>query len=144
MDFAPIKKLQGTAAELLVASKLVSRGFSVSWPVGDSAPYDLIADSRGKVSRVQIKSCCKKRSGTYHVGFRFGIDGKRIKYTDKEVDFFVVVISYSNGPGFYIIPINELKSSQARFWAPGEHHYNTPRWRLCAYEEFRDRWELLR
>ena len=149
MSSNPTRKLSGTAAELLVASKLIARGFSVSWPVGEADRYDLISDSHsgeGKISRIQVKSTGKKLRGTFHVTFGCkGSTGQRRLYTKDEIDYFIVVISaYPNGPGFYIIPVGKIKAKVSNFWAPGEHPYGTERWRVCPFEEYRDRWDLLR
>jgi len=139
------RKLSGTAAELLVASRLIVRGFSVSWPIGDDDQYDLISDSHnGKISRLQVKSTSTKLRGTFHVNFSYG-GGSRKMYTKAQVDYFVVVISaYPNGTAFYIVPIEVIKAKCMRFWAPGEHPYRTGRWRVCPLEDYRDRWDLLR
>ena len=143
MDVEPTPtKLAGAAAELLAAVRLLDHGFSVSWPIGDSDCYDLIADSKKRITRIQVKSSSTKQKGTYHVLFARG--GKKVKYTPKEIDYFVVVLMYDTGPAFYVIPIGAIGSKRANFWHPGDHPYTTPKWRVCKYEEYRDRWDLLR
>ena len=135
-------KLAGAAAELLAAVKLLDHGFSVSWPIGDSDCYDLIADSKTRITRVQVKSSSTLQKGTYHVLFARG--GKKVPYTPQDIDYFVVVLMYNSGPAFYVIPVEEVKTIRGTFWHPGEHPYTTPQWRVCRYEEYRDRWDLLR
>ena len=135
-------KLAGAAAELLAAVKLLDHGFSVSWPIGDSDCYDLIADSKSRITRIQVKSSSTLQKGTYHVLFARG--GKKVAYTKDQIDYFIVVLMYSSGPAFYIIPVEEVKTVRGSFWHPGEHPYSTPKWTVCQYERYRDRWDLLR
>jgi hypothetical protein len=120
----------------------LKHGFAVSWPFGDSEGYDLISDSRSRLTRLQVKSSSiKTKHGVYRVTLARG--GKKIPYTRNDADYFVVVLMYSNGPAFYVLPIEEVKSS-ARFWEPGAHPLQVSKWHVCPYESFRDRWDLLR
>lgn len=48
-------KQKGDLAELKVAADLIRRGSSISIPFGEDSSYDLIADCRGKLHRVQVK-----------------------------------------------------------------------------------------
>ena len=137
-----VEKLAGTTAELLVATELLRHGFGASIPVGDTEGYDLISDSGGKILRIQVKSSSVKTpKGVYRVGFVKG--NKKRLYTTQDADMFVAVLSYNSGPAFYVIPLGRVKQHGA-FWAPGEHPLPQPKWRVCKYEEFRDRWDLLR
>ncbi len=137
-----VEKLAGATAELLTAVELLKHGFAVSWPFGDSEGYDLIGDSRSRLTRLQVKSSSvKTKHGTYRVLFARG--GKKLPYSKNDADYFVVVLMYSNGPAFYVIPIEEVKLS-ARFWEPGAHPLQAAKWHVCPYEVFRDRWDLLR
>jgi hypothetical protein len=45
---------RGSEAELIVATKAVSLGYTVSFPISHSSQYDLIIDS-GKLNRIQVK-----------------------------------------------------------------------------------------
>ena len=135
-------KLAGTAAELLAAVRLLDHGFSVSWPVGDSDCYDLIADSKTRITRIQVKSSSTLQKGTYHILFARG--GKKVPYSKADIDYFIIVLMYNSGPAYYIIPVEEVKTIRGTFWHPGEHPYSTSQWRVCQYEEYRDRWDLLR
>ena len=135
-------KLAGAAAELATAVRLLDHGFSVSWPIGDNDCYDLIADSRSRITRIQVKSSSTKQKGTYHVLFARG--AKKVPYSPRDIDYFVVVLMYGSGPAFYVIPVEEIKTIRGSFWHPGEHPYSTPKWRVCQFEQYRDRWDLLR
>lgn len=49
-------KSKGNLAELAIATLLVKGGFIVSFPYGDNAPYDIIAESvTGKLNRIQVR-----------------------------------------------------------------------------------------
>jgi PD-(D/E)XK nuclease superfamily protein len=48
-------KLKGDLAELRVAADLVSRGCLLSIPFSEDSDYDLIADYRGRLHRIQVK-----------------------------------------------------------------------------------------
>tara|TARA_R100000808_G_scaffold15629_1_gene35975 strand:+ start:4047 stop:4481 length:435 start_codon:yes stop_codon:yes gene_type:complete len=139
---APSAKLAGTAAELATAVRLLDHGFSVSWPVGDNDCYDLIADSGSRLTRIQVKSSSTKQKGTFHVVFGHG--KKKVPYTASDIDYFAVVLAYAGGPAFYLIPVEKITRMRVSFWNPGDHPLSTPRWRVCKYEQFRDRWDLLR
>ena len=138
-------KSQGVLSELLTAAELVRHGFGVSWPVGDNERYDLIATYDSTVRRIQVKgTTTKTKHGTYRISLCHGHSAK-VRYTDKEVDFAVAVIYYTDGPAFYIIPIKEaMLHWRATFFAPGRHPTFPKKWKCCRWEDFRDRWDLLR
>jgi PD-(D/E)XK endonuclease len=48
-------KQKGDLAELKVAADLIARGCQLSIPFGEDSSYDLIADFRGHLHRVQVK-----------------------------------------------------------------------------------------
>ena len=51
---APLKT-KGDLAELKVAADLADRGCHISIPFGEDCDYDLIADYKGRLHRVQVK-----------------------------------------------------------------------------------------
>ena len=51
-----ITKSIGDIAELKVAAKYIEKGFIVSKPLTDHAPYDLLIDKEGTILRVQVKA----------------------------------------------------------------------------------------
>lgn len=51
---AALKK-KGDLAELRVAADLAERGCQVSVPFGEDCDYDLVADHKGRLHRVQVK-----------------------------------------------------------------------------------------
>jgi hypothetical protein len=139
----PARKLKGITAELRVAVELLDNGFSVSWPFGDMEGYDLVADSKKRLARLQVKSISTPtKTGTYRVYFRKGHKATS-RYTKKDADFFVAVINYPSGASFYIIPVDDAPSSGI-FFPPNQHPSQPNRWETCALEEYRNRWDLLR
>jgi hypothetical protein len=50
-------KLVGASLGLQFAFEAISRGATVSEPIGDNAPYDFIVEKNGTMFRVQVKSC---------------------------------------------------------------------------------------
>ena len=49
-------KTIGDFAELKVALKFIERGYFVSKPLTDHAPYDLVVEIEGKLKKVQVKA----------------------------------------------------------------------------------------
>jgi len=139
----PTRKTTGVTAELRVAVELLANGFSVSWPFGDMEGYDLIADSRHRLTRLQIKSRTGvSEAGTFKVSFRKG-QKHSVRYTKEDCDFFVAVLGYPDGTAFYVIPV-EYPASSATFFPPNQHPRRPVKWKTCRLEEYRNRWDLLR
>ena len=63
-------KLKGNISEMKVATALVEAGYTVSFPFGDNARYDLIIDTGTELKTVQVKTANRnnKVKGTV---FRF-------------------------------------------------------------------------
>lgn len=69
-------KVKGNVGELRIASEFVKWGCTVSFPFGDNARYDLVAEINGELKKIQIKYTedsiesdsfrCKCESSTYH------------------------------------------------------------------------------
>jgi len=139
----PTRKTKGITAELRVAVELLNNGFSVSWPFGDMEGYDLIADSRNRLTRIQVKSIQTPNStGTFRVSFRKGHSHTR-RYDLNDADFFVAALGYPEGWAFYVIPV-EKASSNAVFFQPNQHPRHPDKWKTCKMEKYRARWDLLR
>jgi hypothetical protein len=58
-------KQRGEWAELRFSTRAIELGFRVSKPWGDSAPYDLVIDYRGRFRRVQVKCTIFHRGNSY-------------------------------------------------------------------------------
>lgn len=139
----PTRKTAGVTAELRVAVELLDHGFSISWPVGDMDAYDLISDSKKSLRRIQVKSITTpNKNGTYKVSFRHGTS-HITTYDKSEVDYFVAVLNFPCGIAMYVIPVGEAPST-AIFFPPNRHPRFPDKWKTCALEKWRGRWDLLR
>ena len=137
-----VRKINGKIGELLTAVELLRHGFAVSWPDIDSG-YDIIADDcQGSLHRIQVKTAQKNQTGNFYVHFCKGRLSKR-KYSKEDADFFVVALNYNGQPAFYVIPV-EAVGIKAIFWPAGQHSRYPDKWKTCKFEEYRDRWDLLR
>lgn len=76
MEFVESTTHRGDVAEMLAAAELMRRGYRVSRPLSNGAPYDLVVDDGVKLHRVQVKravvgdGCIRARLCTskYHRG----------------------------------------------------------------------------
>ena len=88
--------------------KCLEAGYTISKPLFDSARYDFILDTGSKLLRIQVKSSAWNED---HSAFSFngysqhstGDGNKRMKYTNKEIDYFM---TEKNGT-FYLYPAEE-------------------------------------
>jgi len=136
--------ISGATGELLVALKLVQHGFSVSWPLTDIDGYDLICDSGERITRVQVKTSTEPTSrGTWRVNLVRGHGKKRV-ITREDCDFVVIVLNYNDGPAIYILPVDDIQGMCPSFFPPGQHPRWPEKWKTCMYEEYRDRFDLMR
>lgn len=87
---------QGEAAEIQVASELMSLGYPVSKPLGDNEPYDLIVDFDGDLIKVQVKRAHARQHNSVganlykHSSNSQKSQGKK-QYSAEEVDAFALV-----------------------------------------------------
>lgn len=102
-------------AELKVAGDLADRGCSISFPFGEDCDYDLIADLKGRIHRVQVKYTesdgrvinvrCRSHSLTN------GKVRRTKQYTAKTVDWIAVYDRTSDR--CYYFPSSELGSGRS-------------------------------
>jgi len=92
-------KNMGDVAEQVVALDLLKRGYVISKPIGDNAPYDLIVDRNGKLERIQIKGRTPK-SGKLHIELYSMLYNttsgsnnrtKQVLYNTNDVDWYAIV-----------------------------------------------------
>lgn len=97
--------MKGDLAEMRVGAKFLEKGWYVSYPFGDDAPYDLIVDMEGVLNKVQVK----------HVTGKDGILKVRMKsntgipYKGK-VDYIAIYEPISEG--VYLVNPNEFDNLQ--------------------------------
>jgi hypothetical protein len=129
-------KKAGVRGELLVAEKLISKGWAVSIPIGDSDPFDIVANKDDKVRRIQVKTTLNQHSysagASPHYQFQLA-KGKSSKtpYLSGQVDFFVCCALDSLR--FWVIPFPEVRTITAKI-------YNGNKGRFYKFE---GAWHLL-
>ncbi len=130
-------KRKGEMSEMLFAVRAANLGYSVSRPLGDSEPYDLIIEDDGRLIRIQVKSIYTRRFPAYRAKIRHKT-GSDQRYSPKEVDFVAVYVVPEDS--WYIIPVALLGGrDQIRLYPRGSKKKDGGRW-----EEFREAWSLLR
>jgi hypothetical protein len=128
-------KGRGALAELQVATKVRALGGEVSFPHGDTAGYDLIADF-GTPCRVQVKSALYTKGSCYNLLAVHG--GKKEILTKAQCDVVCCVVPY----GTYVIPINKIKGIKLTFFKPGTHRLRLKHPR-CKFEDHYEAWHHL-
>jgi len=129
----------GERAELRVATRISELGGTVSFPHGESAGYDLVAEFDSKVSRVQVKSTALKDGSSYRVYCRRN-KVSPAAYSLEDCDVLVCDVPYA----FYVIPVGEAKDCLSiRLWEPGTNRYYKKH-PVCNWEAYREAWYLLK
>lgn len=98
----------GKITELEVAKSFLSMGYQVSFPLVPDSRYDFIADIKGKLYKIQVKtstpkdneSCIDFSTSTSHTNSKRTIN---IKYSPNDVDYFATMY---NGQ-CYVVPIDK-------------------------------------
>lgn len=106
-------KQLGNTTELLCIVSFYKLGYSVSIPYGENSRYDFIADIKGKLIRIQVKSSKSRDGGN---SFCFSCRSSRIngkeainkKYSKSEIDYFATYINNN----CYLIPVEECSCSK--------------------------------
>ena len=104
---------KGNITELQVMLAAIKKGYIVSIPYGDCDKYDQLWDDKTHIYRVQVKTARWKDER--HTAIIFNCysvsNGKKHKYTDKEIDFFATFWDDK----CYLIPVSEC-SSEKTLW----------------------------
>lgn len=102
-------QLKGALTEQKCFLKCIESGFVVSKPLFDNARYDFILDVGSKLLRIQVKTSAWVDDT--HSSFNFngysqhsiGSGNKRMKYTNKEIDYFMT----EKENQYYLYPASE-------------------------------------
>ena len=131
-----LAKRKGELAELVFVLKAISLGFPVSKPFGDSEPYDLIVEDRGRLIRIQVKSAYTSTRHGYSIGTLH--NGQTAQYVPGEVDFIAGYVAPHQA--WYIIPIDQIAGhAHIRLYPRGPTRKGG-----ANFEQYRDAWHLLR
>lgn len=101
-------QIKGAITEQKCFLKCIEQGWTVSKPLFDNARYDFIADTGERLLKIQIKTSAWNEDKT---AFSFngysqhsiGHGNKRMRYTNKEIDFFMT----EKDDIFYLYPAEE-------------------------------------
>ena len=99
------KKTKGSVAELAVATRLMKEGWRVSFPYGENARYDLVAEREGRFVRIQVKYTTPK-SGVLPVNCCSSNNWSVLQYTPEEID--IVAVYNSQDERIYFVPVTQL------------------------------------
>ena len=81
---------KGNITELKVAARLAELGYTVLFPHGGNATFDLVAYKDGQFSRIQCKAGREKERGVFQFNTvrTNGSNGVTRGYNSDEIDFF--------------------------------------------------------
>ena len=103
----------GIETELIVLTKLVNLGYTVSQPYGDNAPYDFILDNGKKLLKIQVKTAEKRQNNSLRISLSKRTGSKRLKrqkYHNLKIDG-VIAYSKTNNE-FYYINLHKYKIAE--------------------------------
>ena len=111
-------KQKGNLTELQCLTAFIEQGCGVSIPYGDNSKYDFIADIKGKLYKVQVKTSSLKDENSIQFSCRSthvncaGVKNER--YSSNDVDFFATYWEHK----CYLIPISECSATKTLRFAP--------------------------
>ena len=131
----PHSKLQGEFAESCFVVECLRRGFAVAKPFGDSTRYDLLVDSAGRISRIQVKSVsvCSP-DGAYHLAVMRSVSSSKKAYHHNDFDLLAAYLIPRDL--WYIIPIAAVAGIKTIALHPGRSSRRL--------ERYREAWKLLK
>lgn len=110
-------KIKGNIGEAAILFEFIKRQIPVSIPYGDNERYDLIAEFKGKLNKIQIKYCseetpyngviCPCASSYNHTASREGWED----YTQDGIDYFCFWIAPDNLA--LIVPMEEIGTKKS-------------------------------
>jgi hypothetical protein len=104
-------KTKGNAAELEALCFFNRRGYTVSLPFGENAPYDLVVESpSGRLYRLQVR-WASWNNGVMNVSLRRSSGGSNEPLDVSRIDAFVAW----DGETAFVIPVFDMKGHRAGF-----------------------------
>lgn len=106
---------QGKVTEVQVALFFLQRGYQVSQPIVPDSRYDFILDVKGKLIRIQVKTC-KPAEDKAYIDFATSSSHTNSKgtinrtYTENEIDYFATF--YENE--CYLIKVQDCGNRNQR------------------------------
>ena len=92
-------KMTGILGEFLVTSELAKQEILIALPIGDYAPYDILAIKDNKIKKIQVKT-----SSIGHIVIKQGENPRG--YKRNEIDFFIIIDLQKFD--YYIVPYDHI------------------------------------
>ena len=105
---------KGDIAELMTAAELAKRGYIVSRPLTNGAPYDLLVDTDDGIKRIQVKKANPFQNGSLRIVLcsnKWHRGRTRVSYHGR-VDYLIAVDT--DRCKYYIFGGDDLKSDELR------------------------------
>lgn len=93
---------KGCFAEYEFATRCLKKGFSPSFPLLDSSPYDLIIDDGNRLFKIQVKYTSVKRKDGNQYTVTISPKNAKGKYEVTDVDYYAIYVKQFDG--FFVIP----------------------------------------
>ena len=110
------KQIYGITTELIVAQKLIEKGFIVSIPYGNNSRYDMIVDTDNDCYRVQVKHASLNENGSYTINTSNTVStttkNVRKYYSKQDIDFIITVIEDQ----LVVIPVELVEHSASKIF----------------------------
>lgn len=136
-------KRLGTLGEMVVATELLKKGYSVFLELGDISRKDLIVEIENKLISIQVKSVSKSGSGTYPVKFSKSGPNYQFKYGKGDCDIFAVYCVEDNVVAW--IHVDEfLKNDSGQFCLRADPTKNNQVSKVRRLEDYLDVTRVLR
>jgi len=118
----------GDTAEARVLFELKSMGYAVLTPFGDNQAYDLVIESDGKFTKVQVKSATVSNScvqfNTDRISQR--VDNSGTQYSSDEIDCFIAYCSQTDS--CYYLSVEDAPKSKANLRLSAKRETSRIRW----------------
>ena len=109
--------LQGNLGLAKAIEYFTSQGITVSIPLNDTQPYDLVADFNGKLQKISVKTgkSSPKKNGIYTIQLRNTGGGRKnsirqVLFDNSTCDY---VFIYTVDEKLYLIPSAEINTKSA-------------------------------
>ena len=128
-------KRRGELAELAFMHKVLSLGYGVAKPWGDSDRYDFIIDVGDRLWRAQVRSTEYQSHRGYSVHTYVSINHKMVALTSKQIDFVIAYIVPLDL--WYVVPVAGYGACKNLWFYPLGSKKGS------RFEVFREAWSLL-
>ena len=128
-------KRRGELSELAFMHKVVSLGFSVTKPWGDSDRCDFILDTGDRLWRVQVRSTEYLSHRGYSVHTYVYVKHQMVALTEREIDVVIAYIVPLNL--WYVVPVKDFAGRKNLWFYPHGSKKGS------RFEIYREAWHLI-